>query len=347
MLPVPNNNAKTARARLPFITFRYRALGMGLGGLPIAVVLVENHASWPYWVSWLFTCYLWPPAALYRASKSQDPFLAERSNLIIDSFIAGLWVAFLHFNLLPSAMLLAITIADKISTGIRRLWLYSLPSTASGILVGGLITGFAFQPHTSMSVIFASLPIMILHTLAVSLGTFHLVRKVSRQNQALTVTSQTDYLTGLFNHGHWQKLATEQFNSTHSPNHCTLVLLDVDRFKAINDSFGHSVGNDVLQAISQVITHSVPAGSITGRLGGDEFAVILPVGQEKAQDIANRIKQKTAAIRIRKYPKLRCSVSFGLASHKKSTQSVRQWFDIADRNLYTQKFAKHQSPSLP
>ncbi len=334
------------RRQLPDITFRYRLVGMGLGGLPIAAVLVENASGLPYWLWLIGSCYVWPWLALLWAKNSKDPFATERRNLTLDSFIAGTWVSLLHFNLLPSMMLLVITSADKISTGIKHLWLYSLPFILAGIALGGLLTGFAFQPETSMAVILATLPIMSLHTLAVSYGTSRLVRKVSKQNRKLTVLSQTDFLTGMFNRGQWQKLATQCLEARQkSPdtNASNLILVDVDKFKAINDTYGHSVGDDVLKAIAKAITTNAGPKSLQARLGGDEFAIIVPLGLAKAKDVAKAIRTAVKAIRLAGHSELRCSVSTGVAENSVLHRSLRQWFDQADQDLYRQKVRKKQA----
>ncbi len=322
---------------------------MGLGGLPIMAVLVESGASLFYWLTWLLTCYLWPWIALLWARKSTNPFLTERRNLTLDSLIAGLWVPLLHFNLLPSVMLVAITTADKISTGIRRLWLYSLAFVAAGILIGSLLTGFAFQPHSSSTVILATLPIMVLHTLLVSLGTSRLVRKVSRQNKKLAIASQTDFLTGLLNRREWQKLAMEKFNRNprEKSDNLTLVLMDVDKFKGVNDTHGHSAGDDVLKAIAQSITESLPENSIAGRLGGDEFAMILPLNPDNTLCLIQSILGSFAAMRVNNHRQPLCTISFGMAAHAKKFQSLRQWFDAADEKLYLHKNRKVLSTAQP
>ena len=102
------------------------------------------------------------------ATRSRDPFRAELRNFVVDSLIAGSWVPLLHFNALPSAILLTVATADKINSGIRRLWLHALPGMLVALVAAAVLTGFAFQPATSMPVLLACLPILIIHTLAVS-----------------------------------------------------------------------------------------------------------------------------------------------------------------------------------
>src|SRR3546814_20797915 len=76
----------------------------------------------------------------------------------------------MHFTVLPAALVMTVATADKINTGVRGLWLRSLPGMALAIVLCGLLTGFAFAPETSMPVLLAFLQIMLIHTLGRSEG---------------------------------------------------------------------------------------------------------------------------------------------------------------------------------
>src|SRR3546814_2230380 len=105
----------------------------------------------------------------------------------------------MHFNLLPSALILTLATVDKINTGIRGLWQRSVPGMAGAIVLGGLLTGFAFAPMTSMPVIIAFMPILLIHTVSVSLNGYRLVRRVHYQHRRLDELSRTAPLAGLDN----------------------------------------------------------------------------------------------------------------------------------------------------
>ncbi len=104
-----------------------RAFGMALGGLSVAAVLHEQGAAWPLWLWATLTCLVWPHLAYLHARWARDHHRAETRNLLLDSVIAGAWVPLLHFCLLPSVVLVMVSTFDKLSSGIRRLWLRSLP----------------------------------------------------------------------------------------------------------------------------------------------------------------------------------------------------------------------------
>ncbi|MDI1253110.1 diguanylate cyclase [Thermomonas sp.] len=325
---------------LPKRVYRFRTLGMGLGFLPISAVLIELDASWPAWTWAAFCCLLWPHLAYQLASRNADPFHAELRNLTIDSALAGSLVSLMHFNLLPSVVLLTVVSADKINTGVRGLWLRSLPGMLIGMLAVGILTGFSMQPATSTTVLLASLPILIIHTLAVSLSSYQLIRKVQSQNMRLDELSRVDTLTGLESRGHWQEQVSLLLASHLAGTaQASMLLIDVDRFKQINDHHGHAMGDDVLRAIAIAIEAALPPGSHAGRIGGDEFAVAVPVDEQSARQIASTILARVEALQFARIPPLRCSVSIGIAEPICGDHSLRAWLEAADHALYRAKAA--------
>lgn len=320
-------------------TYPLRMLGMGLACLPVSAVMWELRSPPVVWAWMLFTCLLWPHLAYLLARNSPDPLRTELRNFVFDSFIAASWVPLMHFNALPSAVLLTVVMADKINTGVRGLWLRSLPGMVVALLGGGAITGFAFLPQTSLLVLLASLPILIIHTLAVSLVSYRLVRKVQKQNLQLEQLSREDALTGLASRGHWQNLA-EQLLQRHLAEgcHATVMLLDVDEFKTINDRHGHGAGDDVLRGIADLIRAHLSAECHAGRLGGDEFAVALPLSLAEAEAAAERIRLAVASLQFPRSPDLRCSISIGIAKPDHEL-GLREWVEVADRALYRAKHA--------
>lgn len=311
---------------------------MGFGGLPVAVVLVEIGAEWPSWAWLAFCCLLWPHLAYLRARAHADPLRAELGNFVFDSALAGSLVPIMHFNVLPSAMLLTVVTADKINTGVRGLWLRSLPGMLLAILAGGLLVQFAFHPVTSMAVLWASLPLVIIHTLMVSVSSYTLVRKVQKKNLQLEKLSQVDALTGLSARRHFESQAAGLLARQASEGiDAVLMLVDVDRFKSINDSFGHAVGDDVLRGIAERLREGAPAGAFTGRLGGDEFALAMPGSIEAAAAVAESIRKSVEVFALASAPGLHCSISIGMARIPAPGAELRLWMESADQALYRAK----------
>lgn len=321
-------------------TYRLRTLGMGLGVLPVFVVLREIDAGWMHW-AWTFFCgFAWPHVAYLHASHGRDPFKAELRNFMTDSAMVGTLIPLMQFNLLPSVALLSVTTADKLNFGVRDLWWRSLIGVAICLAATAALVGFAMRLPSSMPVVLATLPIMIIHTLAVGASSYQLIRKVQQQNAQLDELNRRDMLTGLGSRRHWQEqVATLLDLHRRQRQPATLLLVDVDHFKSINDRHGHAAGDDVLRGIADVIRDALPEGSHAGRLGGDEFAVAMPVAPDAARHIAECIRSGVDTLEFARLPSLRCSVSIGLAEPSTADADLRAWMEVADHALYRAKAA--------
>jgi diguanylate cyclase (GGDEF)-like protein len=121
-----------------------------------------------------------------------------------------------------------------------------------------------------------------------------------RQNNALSEISARDSLTGLYNRWYvMEKIDSEMNRSVRHGSPVSLIMLDIDHFKKVNDSFGHSAGDRVLRSVGQVLRDSCRVYDVPGRYGGEEFCVILPetkVGNTTV--VAERIRERLAASRF-------------------------------------------------
>ena len=330
-----------ARARFPRRVYRFRIMGMGLGMLPVAAVLHELSAPAVAWSICAFIGLAWPHLALQLARRDAAPHRAEMRNLLIDSGMAGVCVALMQFNLLPSVLIITLATVDKISTGIPRLWLWSVPAMFAGIIAGGLLTGFAFQPATSMPVILASLPVLLIHTIAVSLAGNALIAKIRHKNRQLDELTRIDALTGLGTRRHWQEHAARALaDHQQLGTPATLMMLDIDNFKRANDQHGHAIGDQALRAVARMVQRHLGEHGRAGRYGGDEFAVVLARnGAAGARAIAERIRRDVEAARLDGAPEARCTVSIGIAEVGRAHSTLEQWLEDADDSLYRAKRA--------
>ncbi|TXH66296.1 MAG: GGDEF domain-containing protein [Thermomonas sp.] len=170
-------------------------------------------------------------------------------------------------------------------------------------------------------------------------SSYRLIRKVQAQNLRLDEISRHDTLTGLQTRRHWQEQARALLaDNARNGMPASLLLLDVDLFKSINDDHGHAIGDDVLRGIADAIRHAIPAGSHAGRLGGDEFAVAVPLPLSETHVLAEHIRNRVQALN-HDIPGVRCSVSIGLAEPSSPDIDLRGWMEDADRALYRAKAA--------
>ncbi|MDY0329935.1 MAG: diguanylate cyclase [Thiomonas sp.] len=330
-----------------------RVVGMALGALAIAGVLIDQHAAPWRWALMVVSCLLWPHIALLRSRLSADSYRAEKHNLLIDSAIAGLWVPLMHFNLLPSVVLVTVTTFDKLSSGMRRLWLASLP----GLFGAGVLTALIVRPpvqlESSLLVVICTLPLLVVHTLSSSIGSYRLIRTVSRQNKLLEQLRRTDTQTGLYARDHWQQqadAALQRFHATGQP--ACLMMIDVDHFKQVNDTFGHTAGDEAISAMGQLIRSCIRTEDCAGRYGGDEFAVLCRnISPHEALGIAERIRAEVQMLRLPHHPDVQLSSSIGLAAAAPEFNTLQAWMKAADASLYSAKHqgrnqvADHLSPS--
>ncbi len=329
------------RNQLPRRIYPLRVLGMGLGALVAMVVLLEHDAPLSIWAFVVFAGFVWPHLARLWALRHPDPYRCEIRNLLIDSAFAGAFVPLMHFNLLPSVLLVTLTMVDKITPGIRGLWLKSLPGMVIAGALAGLFAGWQVSLESSMRVVVACLPILMLHTLAVSVSSYRLIRKVSRQNQLLDELRRIDPLTGLYGRTHWEQQAEAALQRHGATGEAaSLLMLDIDGFKQINDRLGHVVGDDVIRALGHIVRGCVRGSDCAGRYGGDEFSLLLvDTDAAQAREIAERIRVQAESHRIRDHAALRFTASIGIAPLQPRLATPREWVAAADAALYRAKRA--------
>jgi diguanylate cyclase len=151
-----------------------------------------------------------------------------------------------------------------------------------------------------------------------------------------------DPLTGLLNRRGLSKAIDEAIAARESGlAGWSLLIIDIDHFKRVNDTHGHILGDKVLQAVARVLRSSIKGQDIAVRLGGEEFAVLLPdTAESGAVVLAERIRQSVARGRIRRVDQAEplgdVTVSIGVACHDGSEPS-EQWLARADKALYASK----------
>jgi diguanylate cyclase (GGDEF)-like protein len=148
-----------------------------------------------------------------------------------------------------------------------------------------------------------------------------------------------DPLTGIGNRrGFSEEVGRMIARGARSGTRTALLLVDLDRFKEINDRWGHPVGDSLLRALGETMAGAVRSGDVIGRLGGDEFAVALADARvDQAMILAERIRSAVAATRIdEKRGDIRCTVSIGVASLRPGA-SLETLFGDADAALYRAK----------
>jgi diguanylate cyclase (GGDEF)-like protein len=163
---------------------------------------------------------------------------------------------------------------------------------------------------------------------------------ITEARERIENLAQTDSLTGLYN--------TRMFNEVWQREHgvaergrgtYSLLMIDMDKLKEINDTFGHEAGNSAITLVAQCLQRSIRTTDHAARLGGDEFAVILPgASPEVAEVVLKRVRHNvyktTLDLRSRM---IRCSVSVGVVNFPKDSRDTRELLSLAEHKMYRDK----------
>ena len=162
-----------------------------------------------------------------------------------------------------------------------------------------------------------------------------------RDSQArLRVLATTDDLTGTCNRRHFFERAQRELErTTRFQRPLSMVMLDLDHFKNVNDNLGHAVGDEALATMGEILRSQTRGADVTGRVGGEEFAIVLvETGLITALEVAERIRN---AVELRILPgesgPIRLTVSIGVAEFEGGTDSVAALLKRADDALYEAK----------
>ncbi|WP_171016142.1 diguanylate cyclase [Ramlibacter sp. 2FC] len=318
-----------------------RMLGLALGAVCVDAALYQVGAPPWLWGLLAFNGLLWPHLAYQWAMRSASPYQRERRNLLLDAAYGGFWVPAMGFNVLPSVLILAMLSMDNIAVGGLALWLRGLLAHLAGAAVALLVLPLRFEPASNFTTLLASLPFLVAYPLTIGIVTYRLSLQLSRQKHELRRLSEQDPMSGLYSRSHWEKRQTEEFQAFQRHGRSvSLMLVDVDRFKEINDGHGHAAGDEVIRRVGQVLREQVRQGDIVGRYGGDEFGVIFPgMGAGEAHKVAQRIRASLAGSGLLAYDGAAPTLSIGIAPLLPGTPSCAAWIAQADKALYKVKRA--------
>ncbi|MEQ6886393.1 sensor domain-containing diguanylate cyclase [Salicola sp. Rm-C-2C1-2] len=162
-------------------------------------------------------------------------------------------------------------------------------------------------------------------------------QELSELNEQLQYLATTDPLTELVNRRTFDSFLTQELAQQHRRNQkFCLAMMDIDHLKAINDDYGHQVGDEALRQVSALINHCIRETDIVARMGGEEFAAILPdTGLDDALEVAQRIRETLATASL---PCGTVTISQGIAESR-ANDTETSLMSRADGALYEAKKA--------
>ncbi len=173
---------------------------------------------------------------------------------------------------------------------------------------------------------------------------FGVVQDITERKKAekeLERLAQTDPLTGLANRRHFMQLAEhERLQSKRYGGELSILMMDIDHFKRINDSYGHHAGDLVIQSLSTICRNTLRETDIIGRIGGEEFAVVLPqTASHQAIEVAERLREviANAVFSLEPDVTLHFTVSIGVATLTDMQNNIDTLLRFADKALYDAK----------
>jgi diguanylate cyclase (GGDEF)-like protein len=271
---------------------------------------------------------------LFAFDKSGHASISDRflnAPYVISLFLAS--ATFLH----PSVR----SLTHRSTTRLRQPLLGRLVLTTTALVVP-LITIALFDPRNQVDRVIRAISLFVLAA-SVTARVIQAVRTNARTQAVLVKTAQTDALTLLPNRSLMLKHIEEAVDNAWRTGRVPAVhFIDVDRFKNINDSLGHSAGDDVLVAVAQRLTNAVPTSAIVGRISGDEFVVLEPdsVSDIEAMKTAERILECFREPLALRQGDVFVSASIGVAcSPATDSPSPEELLRHADAAMYRAKDA--------
>lgn len=327
--------------------FKVRATAYAYAALFLGEFLWSLDA--PAWVWALLGAqlFVYPYLMYWRALRSPQQQQAEFQNLVVDALLWGIWCAALGFPLWISyTLFITAAINNTFNRGLPGLR-DALLAYLAGVLLAWTVVAPRWASPESPWVIGLCVVGVSAYLLNVA-RIAHLRAGLLRQARQALQRSASDWrlqanqdaLTGLYNRRYFDDtLAREMARAKRDGTPVSLMVLDVDHFKQINDSHGHDAGDEVLRHIGQLLLQSARQADVACRLGGEEFCVLYPGmalahASERAEQLLQRLQGHVIATAA---GPLGVRASIGLAAYPGDAGTGSDLLAAADKALYAAK----------
>lgn len=304
---------------------------------------------------------VYPHFAYQFARRSAHSQRTEINNLTLDSLMFGMLSAALQFPLwIAFTVYIASTLNLSISQGLRGLLTSNLAFCA-GVLLIGMLMGWNVSPETAWPVTTICAIANAAYMVSIGLASYVRNRRLRKTREALRERENRlehqlaeirdlqeklqeqavrDPLTGLYNRRFLDTIISRELaRCEREVLHLSIMMIDVDHFKVVNDTYGHPAGDEVLKCLSALLLENVRVVDVACRFGGEEFMLVLPgMAPEHALERAEHCRAAFAAAQITfEGQVVRATISVGIAVYPLHGQTLPDLTRCADVALYQAK----------
>jgi diguanylate cyclase (GGDEF)-like protein len=357
-----------AHRRLVDGRYRIRILAFALACVPIGLHIWPRAYGVGIWALFVAQFLIYPHLLYWRSRTSADPKRSEASNVVIDSVALGAWAAGLGFPLgISVGLLLAILLNHAMTGGLQGI-LIGLMAFASGALASTAVIAFHVSTDTDGLVTLFSIIALAVYLALIGSESFRYakqlrevqstldrqkmtleeanaalheqIEKIDDLREKLREQANRDSLTGLFNRRYLEgTLERERARCRREGAPLTMLMIDVDHFKTVNDDYGHQAGDEVLRVLGKLLLENARIEDIVCRYGGEEFLLVLPkMPLDIALDRAAQLLKMVQETSVQHGEMcIRTTVSIGVASTSERADSAEALLKRADKALYEAK----------
>lgn len=334
---------------------RNRSLFFALGLFVLGTHLAYLQAGPLMWTLLALQLLVYPQLVYWRAARSPDPLRAELQNLLIDGVLLGAWIAVMGLPLWISFVLfVGVCLNVVIFMGMPGLW-KGVASLAAGVAAVAAVHGLEFRPHTELHTSLLCIVLLTAYLLFFANAAYRRgvklrdsrrelgerLEQITALQSQLQEQAQRDPLTGLHNRRFLDEaLERELAQCMQSGLPLTLVLIDIDRFKRINDTYGHPAGDEMIRRLADLLRDRMrDAGLIACRYGGEEFLMMLPgTPVAEAIDMAEDLRATFESLQVVSAGQvMRTTLSIGVAGCPEHGLDAQPLVLRADQALYEAK----------
>ncbi len=334
---------RAGEARLVGHIAKVRFASALASGIVVSASLWAHGGPSSFWIgpALALSIAVWPWLAWWLARRAQSPIATERRLAAGDGLFLGFWAAVVGLAPVTDLVLGCMLVSGRIAAGRWPAVVKAVPPVMAGLAAGWLLSGQAWWPDLPASAVMVDLACLVAHICMLSMVMHGQVRELLLHNEELQRQNRTDASIELPNRRYFEsRLVQAHSRYRHYRQVASLLLIDVDHFKAVNDRYGHQAGDRILTGVADILRASVRSGDLPARYGGDEFAVLLiNANRLAAEHAAQRICRMLASQTLKSGSGMSCTLSIGVAEISMDHLELKDWVNAADAALYRAKAA--------